>query len=282
MSDLEWTVHSSGWEGPQTHLAQFLPTPLLWAGHCQPVLSLVGHAPFLTCEGSLLRMLSCSLSHARKLAVWSLYWRTVESDTLESKIWYLCLVRMCASARMLPNSNNNQTDQDFGLVQFSHSIMSDSLWLRGLQHARLPCPSPNPGAYSNSCASSQWYHPTISSSVIPFSSHLQSFPASGLFAMSQFFASGGHSIGVSASASVLPMNIQDWFPLGWTGWISLQSRGLSRVFSNNTTFLGAPKILKLRCLLLGRKAMTNLDSILKSRDVTLPTKVRLVKAMVFQ
>ena len=148
---------------------------------------------------------------------------------------------MCASTRMLPNSNNNQTDQDFGLVQFSRSIMSDSLRLRGLQHARLPCPSPNPGAYSNSCASSQWYHPTISSSVIPFSSHLQSFPASGLFPMSQFFASGGDSIGVSASTSVLPMNIQDWFPLGWTGWISLQSKGLSRVFSN-TTFLGAPKI----------------------------------------
>ena len=94
----------------------------------------------------------------------------------------------------------------------------------GLQHARPPCPSPSPGTCSNSCPSSWWCHPTISSSVIPFSSHLQSFPESGSFPMSQFFTSGGQSIGVSASASVLPMNIQDWFPLGWTGWISLQLR----------------------------------------------------------
>ena len=119
-------------------------------------------------------------------------------------------------------------------VQFSHSVMSDSLWSHGLQHARLPCPSPTPGAYSNSCPSSQWCHPTISCSVIPFSSCPQSLPASGSFPMSQFFASGGQSIGVSASASVLPMNTQDWSPLEWTGWISLQSKGLSRVFSNTT------------------------------------------------
>ena len=103
-----------------------------------------------------------------------------------------------------------------------------------LQHARLPCPSPTPGVYSNSCSLSRWCHPVISSSVIPFSSRLPSFPASGSFQMNQFFASGGQSIGVSASASVLPINIQDWFPLGWTGWISLQSKGLSRVFSNTT------------------------------------------------
>ena len=115
-----------------------------------------------------------------------------------------------------------------------HSVVSDSLWPHGLQHYRLPCPSPTPGAGSNSCPLSQWCHPTISSSVIPFSSCLQSFPASGSFPMSQFFASGGQSIGVSASASVLPMNIQDWFPLGWTGWISSQSKGLSSVFSNTT------------------------------------------------
>ena len=102
--------------------------------------------------------------------------------------------------------------------------MSDSLQPHGLQHARPPCPSPTPGAYSNSCLSRQWCHPTISSSVVPFSSRLQSFPASGSFPMSLFFASGGQSIGVSASALVLPTNIQDWFPLGWTGWISLQSR----------------------------------------------------------
>ena len=103
----------------------------------------------------------------------------------------------------------------FGLVQFSHSVMSNSLWPHGLQHARPPCPSPTPGVYSNSCALSLWCHPTISSSFVPFSSCLQSFPASGSFQVSQFFASGGQSTGVSASASVLPMNIQDWFPLGF-------------------------------------------------------------------
>ena len=119
-------------------------------------------------------------------------------------------------------------------VQFSHSVVSDSLQPHGLQHTRLLCPSPTFGACSNSCASSQWCHPNSSSSVIPFSSCLQSFPASGSFTMNQFFASAGQSIGVSASASVLPMNIQDWFPLGWTGWISLQSKELSRVFSNIT------------------------------------------------
>ena len=105
-------------------------------------------------------------------------------------------------------------------VQFSHSIMSESLRPHGLQHARLPCPSPTPGAYSNSCSSSQWCHPTISSSVIPFS-RLQSFPASGSFSVSQFFTSCSHRIGVSALASVLPVNIQDWFPLRWTGCIPL-------------------------------------------------------------
>ena len=109
--------------------------------------------------------------------------------------------------------------------------MSDSLWPHGLQHARLPCPSPSPRVCSNLCPLSCWCHPTISSSVIPFSSHLQSFPASGSFPMSWFFASGGQRIGVSSSASVLPMNIQDWFPLGLIGLISLQSKGLSRVFS---------------------------------------------------
>ena len=106
-------------------------------------------------------------------------------------------------------------------VQFSHSVVSDSLWPHELQHARPPCPSPTPGVYPNSCPLSRWCHPTISSSVGPFSSHRQSFPASGSSPMSQFFASGGQTIGVSALASVLPMNIQDWFPLGSTGWISL-------------------------------------------------------------
>ena len=126
------------------------------------------------------------------------------------------------------------TSPNMMMVQFSHLIVSDSLWPHWLQHTRLPCPSPIPRAHSNSCPSSQWCHPTISCSVIPFSSHLQSFQASGSFQMSQFFTWGGQSIGVSASASVLPMNIQDWFPLRWTGWISLQSKGLSRVFSKIT------------------------------------------------
>ena len=109
-----------------------------------------------------------------------------------------------------------------------------TLWPHGLQHTRPPCPSPIPGVYPNSCPLSQWCHPTISSFVIPFSSHRQSFPGSGSLPMSQLFASGGQGIGVSASAWVLPMNTQDWSTLGWTGWISLQSKELSRVFSNTT------------------------------------------------
>ena len=119
-------------------------------------------------------------------------------------------------------------------VQFIHSVVSNSLWPQGLQHARLPCPSPTPGACSNSCPSSRWCHPTISSSIVSFSSCLQSFPASGSFPMSQLFASGGQSVGASASASVLPINIHSWFPLGLIGLISLQSKGLPRVFSNIT------------------------------------------------
>ena len=119
-------------------------------------------------------------------------------------------------------------------VQFSRSVMSDSLRPHESQHTRSPCSSPTPGVYSNSCPSNRWCHPAISSSVAPFSSCPQSLPASGSFPMSQLFAWGGQSIGVSASASVLPVNTQDWFPLGWTGWISLQSKGLSRVFSNTT------------------------------------------------
>ena len=128
-------------------------------------------------------------------------------------------------------------------VHFSHSVLSDSLQPHEPQHARPPSPSPTPGVYPNSCPLSWWLHPTISPSVIPFSSCPQSFPASGSFQMSQLFASDGQSIGVSASISVLPMNTRDWSPLGWTGWISLQSKGLSRVFSNTTVqkhqFLGA-------------------------------------------
>ena len=134
----------------------------------------------------------------------------------------------------IPNSSS---------VHFSCSVMSDSLWPHGPQHTRPPCPSPTPRAYSNSCPLSQWCHPTISSSVVPFSSHLQSFQESGSFQMSQLFSWGGQSIGVSASTSVRPMNTRDLSPLGWTGWISLLSKGLSRVFSNTTVqkhqFFGA-------------------------------------------
>ena len=127
--------------------------------------------------------------------------------------------------------------------QFSCSVMSDSLQPHELQHARPPCPSPTPGVYPNPCPLCQWCHPIISFSVVPFSSCPQSLPASESFPMSQLFAWGGQSIRVSASASVLPKNTQDWSPSEWTGWISLQSKGLSRVFSNTTVqkhqFLGA-------------------------------------------
>ena len=129
------------------------------------------------------------------------------------------------------------------IPQFSHSVMSDSLQPCGLPHTRPPCPSPTPWVYPNSCPLSQRCHPAILSSVVPFSSCPQSFPASRSFPMSQFSSSGGQSIGVSASTSVLPMNIQDLFPLEWTGWMSLQSKGLSKVLSNTTVqkhqFFGA-------------------------------------------
>ena len=122
----------------------------------------------------------------------------------------------------------------FSSVHFSHSVVSDSLRPNTSQHTRPLCPSPTPRVYPNPCPCSQWYNPDISCSVVPFSSCPQSFPASGSFQMSQIFAPGGQSIGVSASTSVLPMNTQDWSPLGWTVWISLQTKGLSRVFSNTT------------------------------------------------
>ena len=129
--------------------------------------------------------------------------------------------------------------------------MSDSLWPHGVQHARLPCPSSTPGAYSNSCPLSRWCHPTISSSVVPFSSCLRSFPATGSFTLGQLFASGGQSIGALPSASVLPVNIQDWFPLEWTDLVSLQSKGLSRVLSNSvvsciTFYLYLEKYAKIK------------------------------------
>ena len=147
---------------------------------------------------------------------------------IRTKYWFMTKPILC---------NNRHS------VQFSHSVVSNSLRPHGLQRTRPPCPSPAPRTCSNSCPLSRWCLPTISSSIVPFSPHHQSFPASGSFPMSQFFASGGQNIGASASTSVLPMNIQDWFPLGWTGWVSLQSKGLSRVFSNTTVqkhqFFGA-------------------------------------------
>ena len=137
----------------------------------------------------------------------------------------------------------NKESIDSLSIQFSHSVVSDSLWPHESQHARPLCPSPTPGVYTNLCPSSRWCHPAISSSVIPSSSCPQSLPASKTFPMSQLFAWGGQSIGVSALASVLPMNTQDWSPLKWTSCISLQSMGLSRVFSNTTVqkhqFFGA-------------------------------------------
>ena len=139
--------------------------------------------------------------------------------------WSHCLVKLTVIHYYSPRSICLQS------VQFSRLVVSDSLRPHRLQHARLPCPSPAPGACSNSCPSNPLCHPTISSSVVPVSSHPQSLPASGSFQMSQLFASGGQ-IGVSASTSIFPMNTQEWSPLGWTGWISLQSKGLSRVFSN--------------------------------------------------
>ena len=131
----------------------------------------------------------------------------------------------------------------FSSVQFSRSVMSDSLWPHEPQYTKPPCPSPIPGVHPNSCLLRRWCHPTISSSVVPLSSCPQSFPGPGSFPMSQDFTSGGQSTGVSASTSGPPLNIQDWSPFGWTGWISLQSKGLSRVFSNTTVqkhqFFGA-------------------------------------------
>ena len=130
--------------------------------------------------------------------------------------------------------HSHRCGNTFTSLHFSHSVLSDFLRPHELQHTRPPCPSPSPGVYSNSCPSSRWCHPAISSSVVPFSSCPQSLPASKSFPMSQLFTWGGQSTGVSASASVLPKNTQDWSPLGWTGWISLRSKGLSRVFSNTT------------------------------------------------
>ena len=162
-------------------------------------------------------------------------WQNKDTTT----IW----MRVRGNALMKTTSQLSANTSPRLAVQFSQSVVSDSLRPHRLQHTRFLCPSPTPGACLNSCPSSQWCHPTVSSFVLPFSSCLRSFPASGAFPKNQFFASGSQSIGVAASASVLSMNIQDWSPLGWTGWISLVSKGLSRVFSNTTVqkhqFFGA-------------------------------------------
>ena len=138
------------------------------------------------------------------------------------------------SQHFLSSAAFSWSNCEHSVSQFSRSVVSDSLWLHGLQQARPPCPAPTPRVYPNSCPLSGWYLQTISSSVIPFSSCPQSFPAAGSFQMSQLFESGDQSMWVSASTSVLPMNTQDWSPLEWTGWISLQSKGLSKVFFNTT------------------------------------------------
>ena len=138
------------------------------------------------------------------------------------------------AALNLTHLQNNTQNEQFSSVQFSRSVLSNSFRIHGLQQYKLPSLSSTPGTYANWCPSCRWCHPIILSSVVPFSSRSQSFPTSGYFSMSRFLASGGQSVGVSASASVFPKNIQDWFPLGWTGWISFKSKGRSRVFSNTT------------------------------------------------
>ena len=185
--------------------------------------------------------------HSSIISVWAegVHWLQSTVTGVRSPAWKTGSTTYCPS------------DLEHPLPPFCSSVSSSVVWvqfnsvaqlcptlrLHELQHARPPCPSPTPGAYSNSCPLSWWCHPAISSSVVPFSSCLQSFPASGSFQMSRFFAAGGQSIGASASTSVLPMNIQDWSPLGLTGWISLQSKILSRVLSNTTVqnqqFFGA-------------------------------------------
>ena len=173
-----------------------------------------------------LNFLKCSWGHSKPCKRWSHSFSSCSSPTLHpTPIPHPVYSLLNRSSKSVGNKPS---------VQFSHSVVSDSLWLHGLQHARLPCPSPTPRACSNSCPSNRWCYPTISSSVVTFCSCLQSSPASRSLPMNQFLVSDGQSTGVSASASVLPMTIQGWFPLRWTGLISLQSKGLSRVFSNTT------------------------------------------------
>ena len=172
---------------------------------------------------------------------WPVLWRPTALSRTNTK--KRCLFHHRESKYKGKNSRDTQNNKQVWPVPFSCSVASNSLWPHGMKQTKSPCSSPTLWVYSNSCPLSWWRHPTISSSVVPFSSCFQSFPASGSFQMNQLFASGGQSIGVSASASVLPINIQEWFLLGLTGLISLQSKGLSRVFSNTTVqkhqFVGA-------------------------------------------
>ena len=154
-----------------------------------------------------------------------------ELSSSPGSLWHISSVRLLSQVWLFAAPLDYRTS---GFFQFSHSVMSDSLRPHELQPTSTPCPSPTPRVHPNSCPLSWWCHPTISSYVVPFSSCLQSFPASGSFPKSQLFTSGGQRIGVSASTSFLPKNTQDWSPLRWTGWISFQSKGLFRVFSNIT------------------------------------------------
>ena len=161
-------------------------------------------------------------------------WLDGITDSMDMSLSELRELVMNREAWRAATMGSQRVGHDWTIVQFSHSVVSDSLWSHEAQHTRPPCPSPTPEVHPNPRPLSQWCHPTISSSVVPFFSCPQSFPASGSFQMSQLFASGGQNIRVSASTSVFPNNTQDWSPLGWTGWTSLQSKGLSRLFSNTT------------------------------------------------
>ena len=210
---------------------QLLPVAGITAWALPPIRSVAALDPHRTVNPTV----NCACKGSRLHAPYENHFKTILSLQPWEKLFSMKLV-----------SDAKKLGDQF-LLFFSHSfvsaLMSDSLQPHGLQHVRPPCPSLSPRVYSNPCPLSRWCHPTISSSVTPFSSCPQSFPISESFPMSQLFASGGQSIGASASASVLPMNTQDWYPLGWTGWISLQSKGLSRVFSNTTVqkhqFFGA-------------------------------------------
>ena len=202
---------------------------------------------------------------------------------LELIVWIHAIQVWSSTQKTFDLILKNDDAGDFGLSEFvifyilfqvSRSVVSDSLQPHVLQHTRPPCPSSMPGACSKSCPWSQWCHPTISSFVVPFSSHLQSFPASGSFPRSQLFTSGGQRIGVSPSASVLPMNILDWFPLGLTGWI-LQSKGLSTVFSN--TAVQKHQFLNAQLSFWANSHMTTGKTII----LTIPTFVGNVMSLLF-